>query len=303
MILHYLPCECLSGFSLASPSCFRLVQSQLDRRVAYYLSPQTPSKLKMMLSDPAMMQRCEALELSLSRSPVKQRFFGDKMHSPKHWPPRDSFISLKVSRDKSLDSLASDMIRPGDITQMAQRVNYSKIIQLDNLDFLYQMCFAIYECKSNSSILVSNLCGGRVKTIRLWSDWFTEGKTDCSDESNTSSNRLFTKLVWTDRAFGVGFIVSAYGPIVPEKEGFNPDLEFMVGTNFDSRFYRIEVEEMVIRNRHILGLFEGRHASPSWWNKIVRLLIVLSKYFDSLHDSGWNFSNQTFSFRSCSYGL
>lgn len=252
--MYYLPHGYLSGFSLASPCCFHLVQSQLDRRISYYLSTRTPSRLTMMLSDPTMMQRCEALALSRSLDPLKQEFLEDQTHPPRDFAPPHNFISLKVSPTESLDRLSSDTIGlPEDITNIASRASYSKVIQLDDLDFLYQMCFAIYECKSNSSIAVSNLCGGRVKFIRLWSEWFTGSK------SNTSSGKLFTKLVWCDSVFDVGFIVSAYGPITPGNESPGFASEVRVGSTSNSRFYRIEVEQMVIRDRHILGLFEGLH--------------------------------------------
>ncbi|KAJ5335644.1 uncharacterized protein N7506_005702 [Penicillium brevicompactum] len=212
----------------------------------------------MMLSDPNTMQRCEALELTCSLSSVKWEFFEEKTHPPKNIAPPHRFISWRVCPAKGLDTLSSDTVEV--TTDMAPRASYSKIIHLDDFDFLYQMQFAIYECKSSSSISVSSLCGGRIKSIRLWSRWFTGSKSYGTYESNTPSGKLFTKLVWCDSVFNVGFIVSAYGPICPEDESSRVASEVRLGSTPDSRFYRVEVEEMVIRDGHVLGLFEGLHS-------------------------------------------
>ena len=45
--------------------------------------------------------------------------------------------------------------------------NFSKIMHLDGLDILYQLCFNLYKCKSESFVLVSNLCGEKIRIIRL----------------------------------------------------------------------------------------------------------------------------------------
>lgn len=211
----------------------------------------------MILSDPATMQRSETLELTASRDPVKHLFFKSMTHTAKRIAPLQDYISLKLSRTQCLDKPNADSVGSDAISQASLQDNYSKIIQFDELDFIYHMCFAIHKCKRGSFISVGNLCGERMKMIRLWTNWFTNAKPQYRDGSSTSCAHLFTKLVWSDSSFDVGFIVSAHECAPPDSNPIYPGSKSMTGLCWNSESYRIEIEEVIIRDQYLLGLFEG----------------------------------------------
>lgn len=255
--MSYLPRKSLLRVSRASPCCARMVSSHVDRRVTYHLSSCAPYKLKMVLLDPPTMDGCETLALTRSAGTVTHESSSLAAHPASQLLARKGYTRLKVSRDQRFTTSALRSYGLNAPFQKPPRDQYSKIIQLDTLDFLYQLCFEIHQCRSDSFVSVGNLCGPRMKMIRLWSDWFTSNKQQHSDGCSKPSVTLFTKLIWTDSTFDVGFILSAREPASPGVESASPSSGLTQGLYSDSKCYQIDIDEMVIRNHHLLGLFEG----------------------------------------------
>lgn len=203
------------------------------------------------------MELCETLELYRSRDPEEHQFFATVDHAPSRLVSQKGYTRLEVSREQRLDKLDCGSVGSRDITQKPSHDSYSKTIQLDDLDFLYQLCFEIHKCRADSFISVSNLCGPRMKMIRLWSDWFVAGKPEHGKGCSVSGVKLFTKLVWTDSTYDVGFILSAHQIPSAGKVPLGAYSGLSKGPFSDTRFYRIDIDEIVIRNDHLLGLFDG----------------------------------------------
>jgi hypothetical protein len=228
-----------------------MVRSQVNRRIMYYLSPQTPFKLQMLLSDPAAMQGCETLELTRWQGPVKDQFIHTATPIPERIKGKENYISLTLSRQIPKKVRLSS-IAPNNITPVPTHGRYSKTIQLDELDFLYQLCFAIHKCKIQSHIYPSNFSGAGMKMIRLWKDWFTQGNVQGNPTGSGSGPKLFSKLIWTDPAFEIGFVLSARKAVLPE-----PYNGYFARSHFPSQLFQIDVDEVVIRDNYLLALFEG----------------------------------------------
>ena len=71
--------------------------------------------------------------------------------------------------------------------------------------------------------------------------------------------KLFTRLVWPDPSLNVGFIVSARNHDFLGNTSPSTYAGFLYGPPGDSKFYRTEIEEIIIRDSYLLGLFEGFH--------------------------------------------
>ena len=196
--------------SRSAPCCARMVQCHVTRRLAHHLSSRAPYRLQMIILDPATMELCETLKLHRSRDSNEHHFFDRVDHAPSRLVSQKGYTRLEVSRGHRFDKLSCGPVESRDLRQQPSHEPYSKTIQLDGLDFIYQLCFEIHKCRSDSFISVSNLCGPRMKMIRLWSDWFVAGKSKSSNGCSVSGLKLFTKLVWTDSTYDIGFILSAH---------------------------------------------------------------------------------------------
>ena len=233
-----------------------MIRSYVSRRVRQHLSSDAPYKLTMIILDPATMERCETLQLSWPQEPNEHQPFGTLSGAPSR---RRGYTKLKVSRSQNFDNFDVGFTESHVLTQNVLHDSYSKIIHFDNLDFLYQLCFDIHKCHTGSFITVGNLCGPRMKMIRLWNDWFKANDLGYSKDLRASDGKLFTKLVWTDRLRDVGFFLSASEIASPGKIPLGLYSGFSSGPFSDSKFYRIDIEEILIRDHHLLGLFEGLH--------------------------------------------
>jgi hypothetical protein len=236
-----------------------MVRSHVNRRIVYPCSSRAAYKLTMMLSDPATMEECEALELNQSRNLAQDNpnGFTDGQY---HLSPKENYARFKLSRSKSLKMFSLSSIQSENSGSRPPQESFSKIIHLDGLDFLYQLCFSLYKCKSESFVTVSNLCGEKMRMIRLWSNWFTESKGQLRSDSSEFCTKLFTRLVWSDPSLNVGFIVSARDHVFI---GNTPPITyagFLNGPPDNLKFYRIEIEQIIIRNNYLLGLLEGFHS-------------------------------------------
>lgn len=243
------------GFSRTSRRCSQMVESHVKRRINYYLSSKTPSKLIMTMSDPAMMEQPETLRLSLSRNPVKHHFLDTIAKTPEMISPRDQYISLKLSRDQLSNRRGKGLSSSGDTKQASPHANYSKTIKLDSLDILYQICFAIHKYRSESSVSAANLCGWRTKWIRLYPHWFPGRKDQSQTGGIASCGKLFTRLLWIDATHDIGFVISAKQS-TQRDESHRPHPTLSPSPMWDPVFYQIEVEEVLIKDVSILGLFE-----------------------------------------------
>ena len=243
--------------SRSSPCCARMIQCHVSRRLVHHLSSRAPYKLQVIILDPATMEVCETLELHRSRDSGKHQIFETVDFAPSRLVSQKGYTRLELSRGQHHDKLNRGSVESRDFTQKPPHDPYSKNIQLDDLDFLYHLCFEIHKCRADSFISVSNLCGPRMKMIRLWSDWFAASKPENGKGYSMPGTKLFTKLVWTDSTYDVGFILSAHQIASPGKASPSPYSGFLKRPFSDTRFYRIDIDEMVIRNNHLLGLFEG----------------------------------------------
>lgn len=134
---------------------------------------------------------------------------------------------------------------------------YSKTIQLDDLDFLYLLFFEVHRCRPESPISVKNLCGGKMRLIRLWKKWFTENRALQIYDGEGISKGLVTKLVWAGPNFDMGFLFSASETGSSKQVGSNSSLYAIPRPRADAKFYHIRMEKMLVRDQYLLGLLEG----------------------------------------------
>lgn len=257
MIMHHLARKSLIDIYHSSLCCARLVQSHVNSRITRHLASAAPYKLRLILSDPASMQGCEFLELAKPRALNRQNLPGSMDHRTEviTWQGNHTRLSISCGQNFSVSNLDTQDVH--DDLRVASPANYSKSIQLDDLDFLYQICFDIHRCIPRSLIAVANLCGERMRMLRLWKYWFTEAEAQTASRSVVSGMKLFTKLVWVDSNFDIGFIISAHGSICPDNCHLMAPSSETGGLFRDPRTYRIELEEVIIRDSHLIGLFEG----------------------------------------------
>lgn len=97
-----------------------------------------------------------------------------------------------------------------------------------------------------------------MRMIRLWKAWFTDGapQVQCID-SYGSYEKLFTRVVWTDASQDVGFLISARRYSITGQRAAGSYASIFQGPFYESKLYEIKIEKMMIRDHHVLGLFEG----------------------------------------------
>ena len=96
-----------------------------------------------------------------------------------------------------------------------------------------------------------------MKNIRLWSDQFSPLTIQYNNHHIVSELRLVTRLVWTDPAFNVGFVLSAYRDTPREQRCIVPSLGHFTGSRSASGSFRFTFDEVLIRDNYLLALFEG----------------------------------------------
>jgi hypothetical protein len=196
----------------------------------------------MVLSDPATMEQNETLALLLSSFSIEPFILNALRSAPQRPGSLQNYTFLDVRRAPS----------PGKCDDL-----YSKTIQLDDLDFLYLLFFEVRRCSSESLVSVNNLCGGRMRLIRLWKKWFSENRGLQIHDGEGTSKRLFTKLVWAGPNFDIGFLFSARETGSPEQAGSISSLHVTPRPGADAKLYHIRMEKMLVRDQYLLGLLEG----------------------------------------------
>ncbi|KAJ5875005.1 uncharacterized protein N7473_011191 [Penicillium subrubescens] len=200
----------------------------------------------MVLSDPATMEMNESLALVLAPISLEHSILSALCSMPDVPDTLSGYTFLDVRRS----------LKTGKWDDL-----YSKIIRFDEFDFLYLLLFDIYKCRPDSLISVGNLCGGRMRLIRLWKKWFTENGAPDEHGSETSSQTLFTKIVWAGPNFDVGFLVSATESGPDKQAGSGPSSHVITRPGADTKFYRVKIEKMLVQDHYLLGLLEGFNPS------------------------------------------
>lgn len=195
----------------------------------------------MVLSDPATMEKSESLALALAPVPLEHSILRARCSMPDVPNTLSGYTFLDVRH--SLNTGKGDGL-------------YSKIIRFDDFDFLYLLLFDIYKCRPDSLISVGNLCGGRMRLIRLWKKWFTQNGAASEHGSETSSKMLFTRLVWAGPNFDVGFLVSATESGPHTKAESRSSSHVIPRPSADTRFYHVKIEKMLVQDLYLLGLLE-----------------------------------------------
>lgn len=254
--MSYLGRKSLMGLARCSLCYDRIARSHVHSRLTRHLSPQAPYKLRITLSDPATMGGCETLDLS------ELQCSSGQVHVEVSAPLRGKmaceqiYTMLGIYRYQKTSTPGAVSLESNPIFSIESRNCYSRDIELDDLDFLYQLHFDLQKCRLDSPISLDNLCGERVRPLRLWKAWFSVSEDEKKVHDDSSPMKLFTKIVWADVGHDVGFTVSAYKP----PESYSSGMDSLVRTAaFAPKTYRIEIENIMIRNSYLLGIFEGNH--------------------------------------------